>query len=83
MFSVLPLEIESLDNVPLAQFAEDACIELRDPSSVRVEAGKNGDPQSGTLFLLGLGLFLLFEHVLGHFVLLVHVIVQRSADKDG
>ena len=29
------------------------------------------------------GIFLLLQHVLGHFVLLVHVIVQRCADEDG
>ena len=42
---VLPLEIERLDRVFLSQFQVETCVELRNPSSERVETGKERDSQ--------------------------------------
>ena len=36
----MPFEIEGPDVVALAQFIEDACIKLGNPSSIRVETGQ-------------------------------------------
>ena len=45
LLALLPLEIERLDRVFLSQFQVETCVELRNPSSERVETGKECDSQ--------------------------------------
>ena len=63
-FRILPFEVESLDNMIFAQFTIQACVKLRNSSSVGVETGQYCYFQLFALVCLVLGLDILFIELL-------------------